>query len=80
VDGQYNSDLEPEAGAIHATQGDSRDHRPDLNQVVLELIAENQAGLPLWMAPLSGHSDDKTSLRATVKAHLRQLKRAEGVE
>jgi transposase len=80
VDGEYHSDSEPEAGVIHVTQGDSRDHRPDLNQVVLELIAENQARIPLWMAPLSGNSDDKTSLRATVKAHLRQLKHAEGLE
>jgi transposase len=80
VDGEYHSDLEPEAGVIHVTQGDSRDHRPDVNQVVLELIAENQAGISLWMAPLSGHSGDKTSLRATVKAHLGQLKRAEALE
>ncbi len=80
VDGQYNSDTPPAAGVIHLTRGYSRDHRPDLNQVVLELIAENQAGIPLWMEPLSGNGDDKTSLRATVKAHLGQLKRAEGLE
>lgn len=79
VDGQYNSGTDPEAGVIHITQGYSRDHRPDLNQVVLELIAENQAGIPLWMEPLSGNCDDKTSLRATVKAHLGQLRTAEGL-
>ena len=38
VDGKYNSDEEPEAGVIHITKGYSRDHRPDLNQVVLQLI------------------------------------------
>lgn len=75
VDGQYNSEQEPEAGVIHITQGYSRDHRPDLNQVVLQLIADNQAGIPLWMEPLSGNSSDKTSFRATVKAHVAQLKR-----
>ena len=79
VDGQYHSDTPPEAGVIHITRGYSRDHRPDLNQVVLELIAENQAGIPLWRAPLSGNCDDKTSLRATVKAHLGQLRADEGL-
>lgn len=44
VDGQYNSETEPEAEVIHITRGYSRDHRADLNQVVLELMAENQAG------------------------------------
>src|SRR5881409_2093480 len=53
VDGQYNSEHEPEAGVIHIMQGYSRDHRPDLNQVVVQLIADNQAGIPLWMEPLT---------------------------
>lgn len=75
VDGQYNSEHEPKAGVIHITQGYSRDHRPDLNQVVVQLIADNQAGIPLWMEPLSGNSSDKTRFRATVKAHVGQLKR-----
>jgi hypothetical protein len=41
VDGVYNSDQEdvPE-GVIHITQGYSRDHRPDLNQVILQLISD----------------------------------------
>ena len=74
VDGRYNSDREPEAGVIQLTQGYSRDHRPDLNQVVLQLIAENQAGIPLWMEPLSGNSSDKSSFRMSLRAHLDQLK------
>ncbi|MGC1954039.1 MAG: hypothetical protein WA970_16010 [Gammaproteobacteria bacterium] len=74
-----HSETEPEAGVIHITRGYSRDHRADLNQVVLELIAENQAGIPLWMEPLSGNSEDKTSLRATVKAHLGQAQAPGGL-
>ena len=27
---------------VHITHGYSRDHRPDLNQVILELIMEHQ--------------------------------------
>src|SRR3989441_3858954 len=54
VDGRYKSAEEPEARVIHLTPGSSRDHRPDLNQVMLELIVEHQAGIPLLMKPLSG--------------------------
>ena len=32
---------------INITKGYSRDHRPDLNQAILQLIVENQAGIPL---------------------------------
>jgi transposase len=74
VDGVYNSGQEevPE-GVIHITQGYSRDHRPDLNQVILQLISEHQTGIPLWMDALSGNSSDKASFRQTLNAHLEQL-------
>ena len=60
-------------GVIHITQGYSRDHRPDLNQVILQLISEHQTGIPLWMDALSGNSSDKESFRQTLNAHLKQL-------
>jgi transposase len=41
VDGRYNSDeSEPVEGVVHIRQGYSRDHRPELNQVVLDLMAQ----------------------------------------
>jgi transposase len=55
VDGRYNSDEEPDEHVIHMTRGYSRDHRPDLNQVMLDLIVEHQAGIPVLMKPLSGN-------------------------
>jgi transposase len=58
VDGRDNSDEEPEAQVVHITRGYSRDHRPDLNQVMWELMVEHQAGLPILMQPLSGNSRD----------------------
>ena len=75
VDGDYNSQLPADetGGLIHITKGYSRDHRPDLNQVVLQLICENQTGIPLLMKPLSGNSADKTDFRETIKAHIGQL-------
>jgi transposase len=74
-DGQYNSDQAPPEGVIHLTRGYRHDQRPDLNQVIVQLITDNAAGIPLWMEPLSGNSRDKSSFRATVKAHVGQLQR-----
>jgi transposase len=81
TDGDYNSQLPDDetGGLIRIKKGYSRDHRPDLNQVVLQLICENQAGIPLLMKPLSGNSADKTDFRETVKAHVGQLRHDVGL-
>ena len=80
TDGQYNSETEPADGVVQITRGYSRDHRPDLNQVVLQLIVERPAGIPLLMDPLNGNSSDKVSFRDTIKAHIGQLKTDVGLE
>lgn len=80
VDGVYNSHQEEvPPGVIHITQGYSRDHRPDLNQVVLQLITEHQAGIPLWMEALSGNRCDKAGFRQTLSAYLPQLQNSVGL-
>jgi transposase len=73
VDGRYNSDEEPEEQVIHITRGYSRDHRPDLNQVMLELMVEHQAGIPVLMQPLSGNSSDAQRFGELVRTHLDHL-------
>lgn len=74
VDGDYNSGDEAAVmGVIHIRQGYSRDRRPDLNQVVLHLLVESQAGIPLLMAPLGGNVNDVAGFRDTLVAHLGQL-------
>lgn len=73
VDGRYNSDEEPDAHVIHITHGYSRDHRPDLNQVMLDLIVEQQAGIPLLMKPLSGNTSDALDFGHIVTHHIAQL-------
>jgi transposase len=73
VDGRYNSHEEPEAQVVHITRGYSRDHRPDLNQVMLELIVEHQAGIPILMKPLSGNSSDAQEFGHVIRAHIEQL-------
>jgi len=80
VDGAYNSESSPAEGVVHIRPGYSRDHRPELNQVVLALIVEQQAGIPLLMKPLSGNSSDKADFPALIQAHLDQLQQAHGVD
>ncbi len=74
VDGAYQQDMDTKT--IHLTHGYSRDHRPDLNQVVLNLITENQAGIPLFMQACSGNAQDGETFKKTVSAHLGSLKAA----
>jgi transposase len=73
VDGRYNSAEEPDAHVVHITRGYSRDHRPDLNQVMLDLIVEHQAGIPLLMHPLSGNTSDAIDFRHVITEHIAQL-------
>jgi transposase len=73
VDGHYNSAEEPEEQVVHITKGYSRDHRPDLNQVMLELIVEHQAGIPVLMKPLSGNSSDAQEFSKVIRTHIEQL-------
>src|SRR6266480_7007969 len=78
VDGRYNSAQPPDEQVVHITQGYSRDHRPDLNQVMLELIVEHQAGIPLLLKPLSGTSNDGQALGQIVSEHIQQLQTTYG--
>src|SRR5919199_4460943 len=73
VDGRYNSDEEPEEQVVHITHGYSRDHRPDLNQVMLELLVEHQAGIPVLMKPLSGNSSDAHEFGQVIQDHIAHL-------
>jgi transposase len=73
VDGRYNSDKAPDEHVVHITQGYSRDHRPDLNQVMLELVVEHQAGIPVLRQPLSGNSHDGKVFGQVVSDHIAQL-------
>ena len=73
VDGRYNSEETPTEQGVHITHGYSRDHRPDLNQVMLALIVEPQAGIPVLMKPLSGNSSDAQEFGQVIRDHMAQL-------
>jgi len=76
--GQYNSEEQEEQippGVIHITKGFSKDHAPELNQVVLQLICAHKSSIPLWIEALSGNTSDKKSFAATVKQFQKQFDR-----
>jgi len=73
VDGRYSRDEASPEQVIHVTRGSSRDHRPDLHQVMLDLMVEHQAGIPLLMKPLSGNSSDTTDFGHVIHDHLAQM-------
>ena len=72
VHGQY--DKEDEAQAIEITHGHSKDHRPDLKQVVLSLVVNGPSAMLLWIEALDGNSSDKTSFHQTI-ARVEQFQR-----
>ena len=78
VDGRYNSDHAPDEQVVHLTRGYSRDHRPDLNQVMLALIVEPQAEIPVLMQPLSGNSSDAPACGQIIQEHVAQLHTTDG--
>jgi transposase len=71
--GEY-SGQEPDSQAIEITHGYSKDHRPDLRQMVLTLITGHRSYLPVWMEALSGNRSDKESFPKTVQAFCEQMK------
>lgn len=75
VDGAY--DVESDFTGVNLTRGYSRDHRPELNQVILSLITENQAGIPVYMKAHSGNSNDSETFKKLVKSHISSLKAAQ---
>jgi transposase len=47
--------------------GYSKDHRPDLKQVVISLMVSGPGSIPLWFEGLDGNSSDKKSFHETIK-------------
>lgn len=65
VHGAY--DVKDEPHIVEIKHGFSKDHRPDLKQVVLSLTVNGPSHFPLWMEPLDGNSSDKESFHDTIK-------------
>ena len=68
---------EADQEAVTITYGYSKDHRPDLKQVVVQLITSYKSALPVWFEALRGNSNDKKTFTATMKAYCKQLSASE---
>ncbi len=74
VEGAYENEGKE---VVKLTYGHSKDHRPDLKQVVMSLVVSGPSSMPIWMEPRDGNNSDKTSFDETIKnvrAFKRQLK------
>lgn len=77
VDGEYAFEDDEDNKRIQLVKGYSRDHRPELNQVILELICENRAGIPVYMQALSGNTNDQKAFAEVTRRHIDCLKAAQ---
>lgn len=75
--GEYNTEESAEElqepTPVKVTRGFSKDHRPDLKQVVISLITANRSALPLWLEVLDGNTSDNKSFPKTVTAFCEQF-------
>jgi transposase len=75
-DSAYAQEMTEKHGAVTISRGYSKDQRPDLKQVVVNLITSQASALPLWLEVLDGNSSDKRAFQTTVAAYCQEL--AEG--
>ena len=71
-----NYDVPDKPGVIKLTHGHSKDHRPDLKQLLISLVVTGDSRFPLWMEALDGNSSDKVNFHETlsrVKAFQAQM-------
>jgi transposase len=69
LSGNYDVNTEDEGDKKQPSRpmhGHSKDHRPDLKQVMLSLTVTGPANLPLWIEGLNGNSQDKTNFHQTL--------------
>src|SRR5262245_46070752 len=60
--------------AIHITHGYSKDHRPDLKQVVLELMVSQAGGVPCVSKSWDGNTSDTQVFQQRAEALMRAFK------
>jgi len=71
---------ETEDGTIEIKKGHSKDYRPELNQVALNMIVENRANLPLYIKACSGNQSDKVEFGEIIEKQVDSLKNDYGIE
>jgi transposase len=72
VEGKYK-EISDSENIIKITQGYSRDHRPDLPQFMIDLMASSDSDIPLFMRIGSGNESDKTIFPKVIKTYQNQF-------
>ena len=67
-------------GTVEIRKGHSKDYRPDLNQIALNMIVENRANLPIYLQVSSGNQSDKVKFAEIIQAQVDNLKNYYGIE
>ena len=65
--GDFSPDGPDDERAVSITHGYSKDNRPDLKQMLVQLICTAKGRLPVWFEALSGQTRDKTSFPETIE-------------
>ena len=73
-------DKSSEDGTIKIVKGHSKDYRPDLNQIALNMIVENRANLPIYIKASSGNQSDKVAFGEIIKDQIKNLRNDFGLE
>jgi len=72
LEGDYVNGSE-DTEAVRIAHGYSRDHRPDLKQVVVSLICSYESSMPVWLQVLDGNRVDKESFPKIIDAYVSQM-------
>ncbi|MEZ4887609.1 MAG: IS1634 family transposase, partial [Chitinophagales bacterium] len=64
---------------LHITRGHSKDHRPDLVQVGLQLIVNHSSRIPLMLGVLSGNEEEGKSYGKFVETYANELQNDYGL-
>lgn len=65
---------------LEIVPGYSKDNRPDLNQIGIQLIVENKSRIPLLFKVLSGNAEEGQTYRQAVKSHINSLQTDCGIK
>ena len=77
VDGAYAVPMGIWSVRLQLVRGYSRDHRPELNQVILSSSVKIRRPTNVYMQALSGNSNDTKAFAQTVRRHLSSPKAAQ---
>lgn len=76
--GEYSQNIIKEGDQeIHITHGYSKDHRPDLKQILVGLICDAKTSIPMFFQALSGNSSDKSSFVPMIEEFQTQLSQSQ---